>query len=565
MLLVSFTQSKPIEIMRSIFAFLLFIAITTFPIQAQVSTDKALIAKFDQMLTEKFKSNETGATALISKKGQIIYKKAFGMANLELNVPMQTENVFRIGSISKQFTAVAILQLMEQGKLSLQDDITKFIPDYPTHGHKITIEHLLTHTSGIQSYTNMIEFAPISRLDKKPEELIQFFKNQPMEFAPGTKWNYNNSGYFLLGYIIEKVSGKTYPEYIEENIFKALGMHNSYYGSDSKIIKNRAAAYGKDNKGFVNAEPLSMTLPYAAGSLQSTVEDLYKWNQAVHTYKLVKKETLDKAFTPYVLTDGKKTDYGYGWGIDNIQGSTAIQHGGGIPGFLTMGIYLPKEDVFVAVFSNCDCNSPDETAVKLAALTIGKPFEYTESMVDTSAMKQVTGVYEIVGGEEQRYITYSDGKLYSQRNRSTKFNIKPYEKDKYFFESMMNSIEFVRNKSGEVEKLIFKGRSEPTEWMKTNKPIPSIMEIDVDESILESYTGDYELGPNFILTVTKEGNQLITQATGQGKIEIFAETETKFFVKVMDAQLEFVNDSTGKVEKLILTQGGQKMHAKKIK
>lgn len=521
--------------MRSLFVFLFFTAIATFTIHAQAPTDKALIAKFDQLLSEKFKSNETGATALISKKGQIIYKKAFGMANLELNVPMQTENVFRIGSISKQFTAIAILQLMEQGKLSLQDDITKFIPDYPTHGHKITVEHLLTHTSGIKSYTNMIEFGPISRLDKKPEELIQFFKNQPMEFAPGTKWNYNNSGYFLLGYIIEKVSGKTYPEYIEENIFKALGMNNSYYGSDSKIIKNRAAAYGKDDIGFVNAEPLSMTLPYAAGSLQSTVEDLYKWNQAVLTYKLVKKETLDKAFTPYVLADGKQTDYGYGWGIENIQGSTAIQHGGGIPGFLTKGIYLPKEDVFVAVFSNCDCNSPEETAVKLAALTIGKPFEYTESKVDTSAMKQLVGVYEIAGDEEQRYITYSDGKLYSQRNRSTKFNIKPYEKDKYFFESMMNTIEFVRNKSGEVEKLIFKGRSEPTEWMKTNKPIPSIMEIDVDESILESYTGDYELGPNFILTVTKEGNQLITQATGQGKIEIFAETETKFFVKVMDA------------------------------
>nr|HMU05479.1 serine hydrolase domain-containing protein [Saprospiraceae bacterium] len=181
--------------MRSLFVFLFFIAIATFTIHAQAPTDKALIAKFDQLLSEKFKSNETGATALISKKGQIIYKKAFGMANLELNVPMQTENVFRIGSISKQFTAIAILQLMEQGKLSLQDDITKFIPDYPTHGHKITVEHLLTHTSGIKSYTNMIEFGPISRLDKKPEELIQFFKNQPMEFAPGTKWNYNNSGY----------------------------------------------------------------------------------------------------------------------------------------------------------------------------------------------------------------------------------------------------------------------------------------------------------------------------------------------------------------------------------
>jgi CubicO group peptidase (beta-lactamase class C family) len=547
------------------FTILLFTYFSFIPSFAQTIVDKQLTAKFDQLLSEQFKTGETGAAALVSRKGQIIYKKAFGMANMELNIPMQPDNVFRIGSISKQFTAVAILQLMEQGKLNLQDDITKFIPDYPTHGHKITIEHLLTHTSGIQSYTGMKEFGTISRLDKTPEELIAFFKYQPMEFAPGTKWNYNNSGYFLLGYIIEKISGKTYPEYVEENIFKPLGMTNSYYGSDSRIIKNRAAAYSKNEKGFINAEPLSMTLPYAAGSLQSTVEDLYKWNQAVQGYKLIKKESLEKAYTSYILADGKKTGYGYGWGLGNLQGSQTIEHGGGIPGFLTQGIYLPKEDVFVAVFSNCDCNGPEDVAVKLGALAIGKPFEYKEINADTIAMKQVTGVYEMAGNDEKRYITFADGKLYSQRNRNAKLNIKPYEKDKYFFENMMNTIEFVRNNSGVVEKLIFKGREEPSIWIKTDKPLPVIMEIDVDTRILDTYVGEYELGTNFILTVTRDKNQLITQATGQGKIEIFAESETKFFVKVMDAQLEFIKDVSGKVEKLILTQGGRKMDAKKIK
>lgn len=548
-----------------IFTTLLVLVLFVNTFSAQTNADKQLAAKCDQLMSEQFKADETGGAALIAKKGQIIYKKAFGMANLELNIPMLADNVFRIGSISKQFTAVAILQLMEQGKLGLQDDITKFIPDYPTHGHKITIEHLLTHTSGIQSYTGMKEFGTISRLDKTPEELIAFFKNQPMEFAPGTKWNYNNSGYFLLGYIIEKLSGKTYPEYVEENIFKPLGMTNSYYGSDSKIIKNRAAAYSKNEKGFINAEPLSMTLPYAAGSLQSTVEDLYKWNQALHSYKLVKKESLDKAFTPYVLSDGKKTDYGYGWSIGKIQGSPTIEHGGGIPGFLTMGIYLPKEDVFVAVFSNCDCNAPEDIAAKLGALTIGKPFEYKEMKVDSNELKKLTGVYEMEGGDEKRYISYTDNQLFSQRNRSTKFKIKPYEKDKFFFESLMNTIEFMRNKTGDVDKLIFKNKGEPTIWNKTNKPLPAVMEIDVAESILDTYVGEYELGPNFILTVTRDKNQLITQATGQGKIEIFAESETKFFVKVMDAQLEFIKNVSGKVEKLILTQGGRKMDAKKIK
>jgi CubicO group peptidase (beta-lactamase class C family) len=165
---------------------------------AQTAASKQMTAEFDKVLSAQFKPGETGCAALVAKKGQIIYKKAFGMANLELNVPMQPDMVFRIGSITKQFTAVAILQLMEQGKLSLQDEITKFIPDYPTQAYKITIEHLLTHTSGIRSYTSVPEFQKYMRTDMKPDEVINLFKNQPMEFVPGTKYNYNNSGYFLL-------------------------------------------------------------------------------------------------------------------------------------------------------------------------------------------------------------------------------------------------------------------------------------------------------------------------------------------------------------------------------
>ncbi len=435
---------------------------------AQQKDDKQLFTDFDKMLSEQFKTNETGATALVARKGQIIYKKAFGMANFEYTIPMQVDNIFRIGSITKQFTAVAILQLMEQGKLNLQDSITKFIPDYPTHGHKITIEHLLTHTSGIMNYTDMKDFEKQMTLDKKPIEMIDFFKNQPMGFAPGTKFSYSNSGYFLLGYIIEKVSGKTYPQYIEENFFMPLGMTNSLYGSDTKIIKNRAGAYEKDSTGFINAPSMSMTQPYSAGSIQSTVSDFFKWHQAVHTYKLVKKESLDKAFTKYKLTDGKETGYGYGWGFGNIQGSPTIGHAGGINGFLTESIYLPKEDVFVAIFSNCGCNPPFEIGSKIATLAI-------------------------------------------------------------------------------------------------RKTIPIHTEIQVEASVLESYIGQYELNPKFIITVTKEQNRLFTQATGQEKLEAFAESATKFFLKVVDAQIEFLKDESGKVTKLILHQGGQKTEVKKIK
>ncbi len=340
---------------------------------AQQKNDKQLSTDFDKMLSEQYKTNEPGATALVARNGQIVYKKAFGIANLEYNIPMQIDNVFRIGSISKQFTAVAILQLMEQGKLNLQDSINKFIPDYPTHGHKITIEHLLTHTSGIQNYTVKKDFGEKMTLDLTPTELIEYFKNEPMEFAPGTKWNYSNSGYYLLGYIVEKVSGKTYTQYVEENFFKPLGMTNSFSNNDMKIVKNRAGAYyNTDDDGFINTHNFNYNLATGGGSIQSTVEDLFKWHQALHTYKLVKKESLNKAFTKYKLTDGKETQYGYGWELKDIQGSPTIEHGGLSPGFLTNSVYLPKEDVFVAVFSNCACNTPVEIVDNMATLAIGK-------------------------------------------------------------------------------------------------------------------------------------------------------------------------------------------------
>ena len=175
--------------------FLTVLAFVSFScnVPAQPKTDKQLLQTFDTMLANVFKPNGPGATIIVSRKGEVIYKKGFGMADLELNVPVQPDMIFRIGSITKQFTAVAILQLVEQGKLSLQDDIKKFIPDYPAHDSKITVEHLLTHTSGIKSYTGMKDFQTMMRKDMKPLEIVDVFKNEPMDFTPGAKWIYNNS------------------------------------------------------------------------------------------------------------------------------------------------------------------------------------------------------------------------------------------------------------------------------------------------------------------------------------------------------------------------------------
>jgi CubicO group peptidase (beta-lactamase class C family) len=532
---------------------------------AQQEEKQELIAAFDSILSEQFKSNEPGATALVARNGHIIYRRAFGMANLELHVPMRVDNVFRIGSITKQFTAVAILQLMEQGKLSLQDEITKFIPDYPTGGERITIEHLLTHTSGIRDYSSMKDTAQRGKLDFAPREMIDHFKNQPMRFAPGSRWEYSNSGYFVLGYIIEQITGKAYREYIEENFFTPLGMTNSLYASDIRLINNRADGYTRGDHGFANAPYVSMTQPYAAGSIQSTVEDLFTWHQAVHSYKLLKKETLDKALKRFTLTNGNETSYGYGWRFGSIQDSPSIWHGGLINRFITMAMYLPNEDLFVAVFSNCECHSPEDVTAKLAALAIGKPYEYRAISLDNATLAQYTGVYENENGD-QRIISASENQLYSQRGRGPKSVIQAFHRDMLFFpDNPMVTITFTRNEQGEVQGLITKSREGNEAWIRTNHAIPSADGIALDENVLAPYVGEYEIAPEFTFVVTRESDRLFLQATGQMRIELFAETDTTFFLRVNDARLTFVRDELGNVTKARVRQSGRTTDAKKIK
>jgi len=522
-----------------------------------------LNADFDAMMKAKYKSGEPGAVALIAKAGKPIYRQAYGMADLENNIVMRPEHVFEIGSITKQFTAVAILMLMEQGKLKLDDPVTKFIPDYPMHGYTITIHHLLTHTSGIRSYTGMEKWTKLWRQEMTPMEMINLFKNEPMDFAPGDQWRYNNSAYFMLGYIIEKASGVPYPEFLEKNIFTPLGLKNTYYGSHSKIIRNRAQGYQKSGE-YVNAEYLSLTQPYAAGSIISNVDDLLAWQLAVNANKLIKKETQQLAYTPVKLNNGKVQEYGYGWGIGDINGSPTVGHSGGIFGYSTNAIYLPKEDLFVAVFSNCDCGDPSEVSTRMAAKAIGKPYPDPVAKVklDAAYAKSITGVYEFEDGAT-RYITLDGEQLYSQRTDGSKFKIFPQDKTNFVYESGFSSLQLIMD-NGVVKEALMKNRGEVIKGVKSNKALPTRIEVPVDPAVLQQYAGTYEIQPGFNLVMTVEDGHLMSQATGQAKFELFAESPTKFFLKVVDAQVEFTPNANGKFD-LILHQGGQKIPGKLIR
>lgn len=529
----------------------------------QISYSQDQVKEYDRLMSDMFNEDGPGAVALIVKDGKTIYRKAFGMANLELEVKMTPENIFRIGSITKQFTASAILKLRDEGKLSLDDDITKYLVDYPTHGHKISIKHLLTHTSGIKSYTGMEEWTAETR--KKaftPEELIEFFKFQPMEFKPGEQWSYNNSAYFILGYIIELVSGMTYEEYIDTNFFKPLEMTNSYYGSTSRIIKNRAYGYNKINDEYINADYLSMTQPYSAGALLSTVDDLYKWYSSVMDDKVISRTSREEAQSTYILNNGEKTGYGYGWAIGNIQGSPTISHDGGINGFLTSSIYLTEEDLFVAVFSNCNCNSPGNIAIKMAAIALGKPYKWEKITLDKDILKSYEAVYE-TGNGDQLIITYKDGQLFSMRTGGGKYEIFPFEKDKFFYMGRTTTLNFKRGPVDEIVSVLSKSTGYDIDWERTDKAIPTINKIDLDSSEIEKYLGKYELSPEFILTIFMEESRIYAQATGQNKIEIIPFEENRFSVVDVDAKITFNLDADGVVDSLILHQNGDHQ-AKKI-
>jgi CubicO group peptidase (beta-lactamase class C family) len=368
------------------------------------------------------------------------------MANLELGVPLAPDMLFEIGSITKQFTAVAIMMLVEEGVISLDDPMTKFLPDYPEYGDGITVEHLLTHTSGIVSYTGIPDYMDQEiRKDLTVQELIDVFKDLPVEFEAGEQFRYNNSGYVLLGAIIESASGMAYADFLQERIFDRVGMKDSYYGSHRRIIPRRASGYGGEPGAWVNAAFLSMTQPYSAGALMMTVEDLFRWNQALHGGELISEESLERMSTPYVLNNGNSTGYGCGLAPRDLRGRRAVGHGGGINGYVTDSYYLPEEDVFVAVFSNSTGSlaGPGLVAGKLGAIAIGDPYPvWKEITLDEAALQRFAGVYQI-DENTQRVVTVENGQLFTQRGNGAKLRAYPSSEAHFFYKHSLSHFEFV--------------------------------------------------------------------------------------------------------------------------
>ncbi len=480
---------------------------------------------------------------------------------------MAPDMVFELGSVTKQFTAASILLLQERGQLRVEDPITRYLPDYPTHGQTITLENLLTHTSGIPSYTGLPEWFPHIREDLKPADLIALFKDKPLEFNPGERWAYDNSGFFLLGAIIEKVSGKSYERFVEEEIFQKLGMTHSRYDHPEEIVPRRASGYSKDDskngQGFRNADFISMNHPYAAGSLMSTVDDLAIWDRALGGETLLKKASLDRMLTAYKLKSGLSTHYGYGMGVFDFEGRRILQHGGDINGFTTDVTRVPEERLFIAILSNNDASDPrpDTVALRIAARAIGKPIEERKTIqLDPRTLDEYAGVYRF-DERTTRAITHEGSKVFSQRSGGPKTEILATARDDFFFPEGDTRLRFRRDAQGKVTGVDFSPLLGADErGTKTGEPLPKERQaVQVNPAVYDAYAGEYEITPGFSITITREGNQLFALPTGQGKAELFPESESRFFLKVVDAEIEFVRGADGKVTGLVLHQNGRDM------
>jgi D-alanyl-D-alanine carboxypeptidase len=329
-----------------------------------VALDPKTAERVDEFVEkEREKRHIPGLSVAVVQNGQLALAKGYGQANVELEVSASADTVYQIGSITKQFTATAIMQLAEEGKLSIDDPISKYLANAPESWKDVTVKHLLNHTSGIKSYTNIGDNMAKSRLERSKDDIVGTVRDLPLEFAPGDKWSYNNSGFFLLGMIIEKVTGQSYSDVLNERIFKPLEMDATSVNELSAIVPRRATGYTWGGK-LQNAEHASMSWPFAAGAIVSTVNDLAKWDAALYSEKVLKSSILEQMWTKTKLNNGQESDYGFGWGVGDYRGHRLISHGGGIPGFTTNIARFVNDKLTVIVLTNL--SSPGANPASIA-------------------------------------------------------------------------------------------------------------------------------------------------------------------------------------------------------
>ncbi|HLH12027.1 MAG TPA: serine hydrolase domain-containing protein [Methylovirgula sp.] len=345
-------------------------------------------------------------SVLVAKAGEILLRDGFGLADREWNVPNGPTGKFRIGSLTKQFTATAILQLMERGKLALEDPVARHCPEAPDHWRAVTLLHLLTHSSGIPSYTSLPAFfRDMAQQDRSPREIIALTERAPLDFEPGTQFKYNNGAFIILGLIVERLSGLSYEDYLRQNILLPLGLASTGYEHLADIVPERVRGYRYRRGGMENAPYLAMSLPYAAGSIYSTVDDLLAWQRALTAARPISPSSVELMFADH------GHGYGFGWGIQNQFARRQFVHAGGINGFSTVLSHYPDEDLTIILLANIQASPVQKIARDLAALHFGVAEHEPDVVLDAALLADYVGTYRL-GPERILRVTQEGARLF---------------------------------------------------------------------------------------------------------------------------------------------------------
>lgn len=417
-------------------------------------------AQVDALLAPWAKNDSPGAAVMVIQNGKVAHQACYGIANLEAKVPIAPDTAFDLASVSKQFNSMAIMILAERGKLKFDDPLSKFFPQFPPYARKITVRHLLNHTSGLPDYMEL--FVKTGKIDKdgKPvgfeptsRDVLELLAQQKeLLFEPGTKWEYSNSGYVVLAQIVEKASGKRYPQFLKANIFRPLGMKETRVSDESRPpIKNRATSYAREGNGYKNADYHPLNWIYGDGNVNTTLRDMYKWDQGLYTEKLVKVSTLQEAWTSGKLNNGSETGYGFGWAVGNYLGLRNTSHSGGWAGFRTHISRFPEQRFTVIVLSNLAGFNPRRISNKIAKIYLGDKMTFpAPAKVSSEAMQEYAGRYQMAP-DFILEIKFEDSALWAKFGDQEKDRLVPESVAKFYLEDMEDSrIEFNKDAAGKV-------------------------------------------------------------------------------------------------------------------
>jgi len=390
--------------------------------RSPVSHPRELAAAIDELAADEVRRTPAAGLAVaVVWHGETVVAKGYGLADVEHGTPVTADTVFRIGSITKQFTAAAILSLAAAHQLALDDDLTRYLPDYPSHGKRITLRNLLTHTSGIRDYEHGLPWFHDHMAEQRPgAELVAQFAAAPLDFEPGTRWSYSNSGYYLLGLIIERVSGQPYADYVRDHVIAASGATGIRYCPDEQDYPNAARGYELGDRARTAARPIKMVYAYAAGALCATAPGVVAWSRALSHGRVVDAAAWRAMTAPVTLGDGSQFGYGLGLFVSELGGHRALVHGGGINGFVATLAYYPDDELYVAVLVDTEGGFADELGEAIArrVLAIPRPAE-RDLAVSASEAAELVGRYQLAAMGQTLIVEAQDGKLYARRDGGT--------------------------------------------------------------------------------------------------------------------------------------------------